>query len=53
MRVLKNKGWCLLEIGFDQSDKVIEMFELNGYKEIEVFRDLSGIDRVIKAKWKK
>ena len=53
MRVLKNEGWCLLEIGFDQSDKVIEMFELNGYKEIEVFRDLSGIDRVIKAKWKK
>lgn len=53
MRVLKNEGWCLLEIGFDQSYKVIEMFELNGYKEIEVFRDLSGIDRVIKAKWKK
>lgn len=53
MRVLKNEGWCLLEIGFDQSVKVIEMFELNGYKEIEVFRDLSGIDRVIKAKWKK
>jgi release factor glutamine methyltransferase len=52
-RVLKNEGWCLLEIGFDQSGRVVEMFELNGYTEIEIFKDLSGIDRVIKAKWKK
>ncbi|HSG32391.1 MAG TPA: peptide chain release factor N(5)-glutamine methyltransferase [Thermodesulfobacteriota bacterium] len=51
-RVLKNGGWCLLEIGYDQSDRVVEMFELNGYKETQVFKDLSGIDRVVKAKWK-
>lgn len=52
-RVLHHGGWCLLEIGYDQSARVIEMFELKGYKEIEIFKDLSGIDRVIKAKWTK
>ncbi|NIV42406.1 MAG: peptide chain release factor N(5)-glutamine methyltransferase [Candidatus Dadabacteria bacterium] len=50
-RVLKNNGWCILEVGYDQAEHVIEIFELNGYKQIEQFKDLSGIVRVVKAKW--
>ena len=52
-RVLKSGGWCILEIGYGQAESVIEKFELNGYKETRVFKDLSGIDRVVRAKWTK
>ncbi len=52
-RALKSGGWCLLEIGYDQAKHVIELFELNGYKETQIFKDLSGIDRVVRAKWTK
>lgn len=52
-RVLKDEGWCVLEIGQGQSEKVINLFEDFGFTEISTKKDLNGIDRVIRAKWKK
>ncbi len=50
-RALKKGGWCIVEIGVDQSGKVTEMLEEAGFKDISLTRDLSGVERVIKGKW--
>lgn len=50
-KYLKTNGVILLEIGFDQKNTVSELFKNNdqyNYKNIELFKDLSNIDRVIK-----
>jgi len=47
---LKDKGWLLLEHGFDQHATVSEILRQQGYQNIEGFRDLSGNDRVIRAR---
>ncbi len=52
-RILKDGGWCLLEIGAGQSEKVMELFHERGFSEITALRDLSNTERVVKAKWKK
>lgn len=45
------KGGCLcLEIGFDQGESVRRLLENRGFVEIEVIRDLSGLDRVVRAR---
>jgi len=49
--VLKKGGWCIIEVGVNQSGRVTEMFEEAGFKDISLTRDLSGIERVIKGKW--
>ncbi|HWP92963.1 MAG TPA: peptide chain release factor N(5)-glutamine methyltransferase [Thermodesulfobacteriota bacterium] len=50
-RALKKDGWCIIEVGVNQSDRVIEMFAEAGFKDISLTKDLSGIERVIKGKW--
>ena len=46
---LKDKGYILMEIGYNQNISVPELFKNNNeYKNIEIFKDLSNIDRVIK-----
>lgn len=52
-RVLKDVGWCVLEIGHNQKPIVEELFNKNGFTEITTTNDLNNIERVIKAKWKK
>ena len=52
-RVLKDCGWCILEIGHDQKERVQNIFKEHGFTEISSIKDLNGIQRVIKAKWKK
>jgi len=47
---LKGKGWLLLEHGFDQQATVSEILRQQGYQNIEGFRDLSGNDRVTRAR---
>lgn len=42
-KYIKNKGFLLLEIGYDQADKVKELFT----EDVKVIKDLSGNDRVI------
>jgi release factor glutamine methyltransferase len=40
-------GWLVLEIGADQGPAVRELFESNGYADIEVRADLAGHDRLV------
>jgi release factor glutamine methyltransferase len=50
-RVLKDNGWCIIEIGANQSEKTAEIFDGMGFKDISVVEDLAGIVRVVKGKW--
>ncbi len=51
VRVLKNNGWCIIEIGANQSGKVTEIFERAGFKGVSIVKDLAGIDRVVKGQY--
>lgn len=46
---LKPNGSLLMEIGFNQSNKVREMFAEEIWREVDFFADLQGIPRMIKA----
>ena len=52
-RILKDDGWCVLEIGHGQEKSVKALFKEYGFTEISSRKDLNGTQRVIKAKWKK
>ena len=45
--MLKNGGKLLLEIGFDQAAEVENLLKTSGFSDVEIFKDLSGNDRVI------
>ncbi len=47
---LAKNGCLAFEVGVDQSAPVCALMEALGYREIEVYRDLSGIDRAIVGK---
>lgn len=44
---LKDGGYLCLEIGHDQGSDVSQMMELQGYDQVTVIKDLSGLDRVV------
>ncbi len=44
---LKDGGYLLLEIGATQAESVVHLLEANGYTDISVQKDLSGLDRMI------
>ena len=44
---LYKSGYLLLEIGFDQGEAVKDLMEKNGYKDVQVIKDLGGNDRVV------
>lgn len=44
---LKEGGWLMFEIGYNQGKDVREILEINGFKNIRVFKDLAGLDRVV------
>lgn len=44
------KLWLYLEIGHDQGEAVSELLWEQGYSKIEVFKDLPGKDRVVRAR---
>jgi release factor glutamine methyltransferase len=48
--LLKNSGLIFLEMSYNQSEKVRRIFEVEGYRTIQFFKDYLGIDRVIKIK---
>jgi release factor glutamine methyltransferase len=50
-KVLKNDGWCIIEIGANQSEKVAEIFDGVGFKDVSIVKDLAGIGRVVKGRW--
>ena len=45
-KMLNNKGCLFLEHGYDQSDKVVDIFKSYGFSGIKTFKDLNGDDRV-------
>lgn len=45
--VLKKGGMLAFEIGYDQKNDVESILIDNGYKNIECFKDLAGMDRVV------
>ena len=47
--LLKPGGLLVCEIGFDQGASVAALFRSNGWCQVEVFKDLSGHDRVVRA----
>ncbi len=51
--ILKNNGWCILEVGYNQSAKVEKMFLDNGFINIQTIEDLNNIGRVVRAQCKK
>ena len=46
---LKRGGMIYLEIGYDQGPAVSALFSEKGYKNVEVLKDLAGLDRVVRA----
>ena len=46
---LKKGGAIVVEIGHDQAGDVKAIFEASGWKEISVFKDMSGSDRMVIA----
>ena len=50
---IKNGGYLLFEIGFDQGKDVSELMKDHGYEEIQVKKDLAGLDRVVIGRYNK
>ena len=49
-KFLNKGGYLMFELGFGQSGDVAEIMRTNGFKDIKVLKDLTGIDRVIFGK---
>lgn len=47
---LKEEGWLLVEIGYDQGEEVSKLMKDAGYKKIKVVKDLALQDRVVIGK---
>lgn len=48
-RFLRNGGRLLLEIGCDQGESVPGILKACGYTQVQVLKDLAGLDRVVTA----
>ena len=49
-KFLNSNGFLLMEIGYNQSSQVKEIFSKNIWQEIDILPDLQGIPRMVKAK---
>ncbi|KAB3530335.1 peptide chain release factor N(5)-glutamine methyltransferase [Alkaliphilus pronyensis] len=52
-KYLKNNGWLLFEIGYDQGNAVSSLMLDKGFSEVKIVKDLAGLDRVVKGQWVK
>ncbi len=43
---LKPEGWIVLEHGYDQGEAVRQIFEQQGFEQIQTIKDYGGNDRV-------
>jgi release factor glutamine methyltransferase len=50
-RHLQEKGWLLIEHGYDQSSGVQQIFANAGFNHIETVHDYAGQPRVTKGQW--
>ena len=46
-KILNKGGYLIFELGMGQSEDVKTILDSNGFKNIEIIKDLAGIDRVI------
>lgn len=46
-RYLQEKGLLIFEIGYDQGKQVKDILMDNGFKNIQILKDLQGLDRVV------
>lgn len=44
---LKSGGFIAVEIGYDQGEEVKNLFENAGLIDVQIYKDLSGLDRVV------
>ena len=44
--LLKQKGWLMMEHGFEQGAQLRAQFEKKGYRNVETLKDLGGNDRI-------
>ena len=44
---MKNGGYILFEVGFKQGEKVKEIMEFYGFKDVEIGKDLTGNNRFV------
>ena len=50
-KLLLKNGFIAVEIGYDQSELITNLIESGGrFKQIEVIKDLAGLDRIVIAK---
>lgn len=47
---LNQGGYLLYEIGFDQGEEVKTILLENGFDDIEIIKDLAGLDRIVKGR---
>lgn len=48
--ILKPYGRLYFEIGYNQAEKVTELMEKAGFRDIDIIKDLAGLDRVVYGK---
>ncbi len=46
---LKDGGSLIVEIGYDEGENVETLFKENGFKEVDIIKDLNGLDRIVKG----
>ncbi len=49
LEILKSGGMIAFEVGHNQSGKVAEILENDGYSDVKITNDLAGIGRVVSA----
>ncbi|MGF7146103.1 release factor glutamine methyltransferase [Anaerotaenia torta] len=49
-RHLNREGYLFYEIGYDQGEAVRQILQREGFADIEIKKDLSGLDRVVSAR---
>jgi len=47
---LKFPGWLLVEIGWQQGERIKALFEKNGFDQCQIIKDWAGHDRVVKGR---
>lgn len=51
LKYLNRGGYILYEIGCEQAEDVLNILKSNGYTDINVYKDLAGLDRVVSARF--
>ena len=46
-RIISMNALIIIEIGYNQSLQVIDIFKKNGFKLIKKYNDINGLDRVL------